>query len=71
MGRGMSREKRSFKQSDITRAIKAAQAAGIRNYRVEVADNGKPVIIVGSGMDKPKSETVGSWDSVIAELESR
>jgi hypothetical protein len=67
----MSRGKHSFKQGDMMRALKAAEAAGIKHYRVEIADNGKPVIIVGGGMDKPKSETVGSWDSVIAELESR
>jgi hypothetical protein len=71
MGRGMSRGKHSFKQGDLTRAIEAAEAAGIRNYRVEIAENGKPVIIVGGNMDKPKSNAVGSWDSVIAELESR
>jgi hypothetical protein len=61
----------SFKQGDVKRALKAAEAAGLKKYRVEIGANGKPVIIVGDDMDKPKSGAVGSWDSVIAELESR
>jgi hypothetical protein len=36
----------SFKQHDLTRAIRAAEAAGIKPYRIEIDDNGKPVVIV-------------------------
>ena len=37
----------SFKQRDVTRAIKAVEAAGINKpYRVEIDDNGRPSIIV-------------------------
>jgi hypothetical protein len=66
--RGMSRAQHSFKQSEMTRALRAAQAAGLTAYRVEIADNGKPVVIVGD-MDKRKPGDVSSWDDAIAELE--
>jgi hypothetical protein len=65
----MSRGPRSFKQRDLTRAIKSAKAAGLKEYRVEIGDNGKPVVIVGVRLDNPKTEAVGSWDDVVAELE--
>lgn len=65
----MSRAPATFKQSDVTRAIKAAQAAGLKEYRVGIGDNGKPVVIVGVGLDNPKTEAVGSWDDVVAELD--
>jgi hypothetical protein len=66
----MSRAPQSFKQRDMTRAIKAAQAAGLTAYRVEIV-NGNPAIIVGGNVDNPKDADVKSWDEAIAELESR
>jgi hypothetical protein len=67
----MGKKACAFKQSDMVRAVKAAQAAGLKKYHVGVGDNGKPLIIVGSEVDKLKVQTLGSWDSVIADLESR
>ena len=66
----MSRAPQSFKQRDMTRAIKAAQAAGLTAYRIEIV-NGNPAIIVGGNVDNPKDADVKSWDEAIAELESR
>ena len=66
----MSRAPQSFKQRDMTRAIKAAQAAGLTAYRVEIV-NGNPAIIVGRNVDNSKDADVKSWDEAIAELESR
>src|SRR6516165_1008239 len=66
----MSRAPQSFKQRDLTRAIKAAQAAGLTAYRVEIV-NGNPAIIVGGNVDNLKDADVKSWDEAIAELESR
>lgn len=44
----MSKGKYLFKQTDLTRAIKAVEATGIKKkYRVEINDSGKPVVIVG------------------------
>jgi hypothetical protein len=54
----------------MTRAIKAAQAAGLTAYRVEIV-NGNPAIIVGGNVDNPEDADVKSWDEAITELESR
>jgi hypothetical protein len=60
---GMARGSLSFRQTDVTRAIKAAVAAGIEIARVEVDKAGKIVIIPG----KPEStEAKGGseWDRI-------
>jgi hypothetical protein len=67
----MSRGPATFKQSDLTRAIKAVEAAGIKAYRVEINDAGKPVVIIGDPLDKPKRKALASWDDAIAELEQQ
>jgi hypothetical protein len=36
----------TFKQSDITKAIKAAVRAGVKDWRVEIAD-GKIIVVPG------------------------
>jgi hypothetical protein len=66
----MSRGRHSFKQGDLTRAIKAVEADGLlKPYHVRIDDGGKPVVIVGVDLDKPQTDAVGSWDDVVAELE--
>jgi hypothetical protein len=65
----MSRGPATFKQNDLTRALKAVEAAGIKTYRVEIDGNGKPVVIVGDTLDKTKRKTLASWDDAIAQLE--
>ena len=68
----MSRAPQSFKQRDMTRAIKAAQAAGLTDYRIEIV-NGLPAIVVDGKLDNPKDSDAKSesWDQAIAELEGR
>jgi len=41
----MARARSTFRQSDITRAFRAAQAAGVENVRIEIAKDGRLVII--------------------------
>jgi hypothetical protein len=41
----MARAASTFRQSDVTRAIKAAAAAGVHIARIEVAKDGKIVIV--------------------------
>jgi hypothetical protein len=68
----MSRAPLPFKQTDLTRAIKAAQAAGLKSYRIEIR-NGFPSIVIDGdahSADKP-DDKAASWDSAIAELERR
>jgi hypothetical protein len=42
----MSRGAQSFKQGDLTKAIKAVMNAGVKDWRVEIAD-GKITVISG------------------------
>jgi hypothetical protein len=37
----------TFRQSDITKAIRAARKAGVENVRVEIAKDGRIVIVTG------------------------
>ena len=54
----------TFRRSDITRALKAARAAGFVHVRVEI-DNGKIAIVA---TDNPEVGNVGTplneWDTV-------
>jgi hypothetical protein len=43
----------TFRQSDVTRALKAARAAGFEQVRVEVDTDGKIAIVAGNGADRP------------------
>jgi len=41
-----------FRQTDLTRALKAARAAGFLSVRVEIDKEGKIAIVAGEGVDK-------------------
>jgi hypothetical protein len=43
----MTRTPSTFRQSDITKAIRAARKAGVENVRVEIAKDGRIVIVTG------------------------
>jgi hypothetical protein len=43
----MTRAPSTFRQSDITKAIRAARKAGVENMRVEIAKDGRIVIVTG------------------------
>lgn len=55
-----------FRQRDVTKAVKAAVAAGISVARVEVDKEGRIIIVAG----KPSDFGSGSnpWDAVVAKL---
>ncbi|MEN3791845.1 hypothetical protein [Fulvimarina sp. MAC3] len=56
----MARQPVVFKQSDLTRAIKAARAAGLDVGRIEI-EPGRIVVIPGKPRDdEPRS----SWDDI-------
>jgi hypothetical protein len=61
MGRRASR----FNQREVSRALKAAQAAGLAVDRVEIDTDGKIVVHLGSGGDSPKRNTA---DAVLEKL---
>ena len=63
----MSRSQQPFKQSDVTKAIKAMVKAGIADGRVEIDKNGKIVIVIARPEDAANSEKPGKneWDGVL------
>jgi len=60
----MTRAPATFRQSDITKAIRAARKAGVENVRVEIAKDGKPVGEFGSNRSRP-----GTVAAAVAGLE--
>ena len=51
----------AFRQSDVTKAVKAVVRAGVEVARVEVANDRRIVVIAGAARgDKDSSE----WDSI-------
>ncbi|MBI2715695.1 MAG: hypothetical protein HYX37_14775 [Rhizobiales bacterium] len=65
----MSRAPSTFRQNDVTRAVKGAVAAGVEIAQVEIGKDGKIIIVTG----KPKScaeisdaaKSDNEWDSVL------
>ena len=63
----MSRGTQLFKQSDLTRALKAAKAAGVEVARIEIAKDGTIAIDIGEmPVDtKPTKGSADDWDEAI------
>jgi hypothetical protein len=62
----MSRGRQSFRQADISRAMKAAQAAGVEVARVEIDPDGKICIVIGKPVDRSADRNCkNEWDEVI------
>lgn len=61
--RFMSRGRQSFKQTDMTRALKAAKAAGIEIARIRIGKDGE--IEIDAGKPKELAGEVGGneWDT--------
>jgi hypothetical protein len=49
----MARAPSTFKQADITRAVKGAFAAGAQSVRVEVGADGQIIVIAGKSITVP------------------
>jgi len=61
----MARRACKFRQREITRTIRAVQAAGGAVARVEIETDGKIVVHLGTGSDNPKLNTA---DAVLEKL---
>lgn len=63
----MSRGQQTFKQSDVTKALKATVKAGIAVGRVEIDKNGKIVIVTTKPEDAGRGEKTekNEWDGVL------
>ena len=62
----MPRAPSTFRQQDVTRAIKAATAAGVGIARVEIDKAGKIIIITGETTDQPGQASGNDLDNWIA-----
>jgi hypothetical protein len=61
----MARGPVSFKQRDVTRALRAAGAAGIEVQRVEIDREGKIILVTGKPREAAGVENGGNeWDQV-------
>ena len=62
----MSRSSQTFKQSDLTKALKATVKAGIAVGRVEIDRDGKIVIVTTKLEEEAKGEPgQNEWDGVL------
>jgi len=63
----MSRGQQTFKQRDVTKALKATVKAGITVGRIEIDKGGKIVIVTGRPEDAANGEKPGEneWDGVL------
>jgi hypothetical protein len=60
----MPRAPSILKQLDVTRAIKATKAAGVNIARIEIAKDGRIVIIAAGTPAESGAEEVNEWDRV-------
>ncbi len=59
----MPRAPSTFRQQDVTRAVKAVAAAGVHIARVEIDKTGKIVIIAADAVDQLGENTEeNEWD---------
>jgi hypothetical protein len=60
----MSRGPSAFRQRDVTRAVKAVAAAGIVVARIEIAQDGRIVVVAGKATEHFDGAGANEWDSV-------
>jgi hypothetical protein len=61
----MARAPSTFRQQDVTRAVKAVTAAGVHIARVEIDKSGKIVIITADATGRPgEIMEANEWDRV-------
>ena len=61
----MTRRSSTFRQQDVTRAVKAVAAAGVGIARIEIDKAGKITIITQSSEDNGQGrEGVNEWDCI-------
>jgi hypothetical protein len=66
-GAPMVRQPPKFRQREITRTLRAAAAAGVQIYRIEIDTDGKIIAhLHGSGGDNPKKPNTA--DAVLESL---
>jgi predicted aspartyl protease len=61
----MSRGQQTFRQRDVTKALKATVKAGIAVERVEIDKNGKIVVVTATPQDAGPKPEQNEWDRVL------
>ena len=67
----MSRGRCTFRQQDVTRAVRAAVAAGIEVQRIEIDKDGKIIVVTGKPLDPAVTAPQDDLDQELAEFEAR
>jgi hypothetical protein len=60
----MPRGQCTFRQGDVTKAVKAVVAAGVHVARVEVDRAGRIVVIAGEPVSADQTKEVSEWDRI-------
>ncbi len=60
----MSRGPQTFRQRDVTKAVKGAIAAGVEVLRVEVDKTGRIIVVTAKGEENPNPPEPNSWDTL-------
>jgi hypothetical protein len=61
----MSRGPATFRQRDLTAAVKAMRKAGCEVSRVEIGQDGKIVVVTGKGADEvSEAAAKNEWDEI-------
>jgi hypothetical protein len=65
----MSRSRRdtTFRKADVMRAIRAAQAVGISDFRIEIDKNGVIAIVPGEPPKDNGTGIINPWDEVLTD----
>jgi hypothetical protein len=60
---GITRGRRTFRQKDVTRALRAAAAAGIEVQRIEI-ETGKITVVTGKPKEQIDEGRSNEWDNI-------
>jgi hypothetical protein len=66
----MTRAPSIFRQQDLTKAIRGATKAGVDIARIEIAQDGRIVIVAGKSQDQTIATPQDDLDRELAEFEA-
>jgi hypothetical protein len=60
----------AFRQSDVSKAVRGAQAAGVEIARVEIGPDGRIILVTGKPVENLPAATEDALDRELAEFEA-